>query len=127
MAWYERSIPLYRQASDPLGEATIHNNVGFVQKQLGHLDKAIAAYQQALARLETMGDSLRATVTIYNLAMIYEDQGNYREALRLLEQVIELDRRLGHPDLRRDMESFRRIRQKLDAGRDAKRMQEERA
>ena len=64
---------------------------------------------------------------MYNMAMIHEDQGNYREALRLLEQVIELDRRIGHPDLRRDMETFRRVRQNLDAGRDAKRMQEERA
>lgn len=127
MAWYERSLPLYRQAGNPLGEATIQNNVGFVQKHLGHLDKAIAAYQQALKLLEGMGDSLRATVAMYNIAVIYEDQENYREALRLLEQVIELDRRIGHPDLRRDMETFRRVRQKLDVGRDAKRMQEERA
>ncbi|MBI4839466.1 MAG: tetratricopeptide repeat-containing protein [candidate division NC10 bacterium] len=70
---------------------------------------------------------MRATVAMYNMAIVHEDQGNYREALRLLGQVIEMDRRIGHPDLRRDMETFRRVRQKLDAERDAKRMQEERA
>ncbi|MBI1999808.1 MAG: tetratricopeptide repeat protein [candidate division NC10 bacterium] len=110
-----------------MGEATIHNNIGFVHKQLGQLRQALAAYQKGLKLLHQIGDSLRATVAMYNMAIVHEDQGDYREALRLLEQVIELDRRIGHPDLRRDMETFRRVRQKLDAGRDEKRMLEERA
>ena len=94
---------------------------------MGQLHQALAAYQEALKLLHQIGDSLRATVAMYNMAVVHEDQGNYREALRLLEQVIELDRRIGHPDLRRDMETFRRVRQKLDAERDTQRMQGERA
>jgi tetratricopeptide (TPR) repeat protein len=127
LAWYEKSLLAYGSLEDPLGKATILNNLGFVRKQLGHLDEALAAYQEALRLLHGMDDSLRATVTLYNIAAIHEDQGNYREALRLLEQVIELDRRLGHPDLRRDMETFRRIRQKLDTQRDAQKAEKERA
>jgi len=123
---YEKSLALYHKCGDALGEATIHNNLGFVHKQLGHLDQALAAYQEGLKLLHQMGDSLRSTVALHNMAVVHEEQGNYREALRLLEQVIELDRRIGHPDLRRDMETFRRVRQKLDAERDAKRMEEER-
>jgi tetratricopeptide (TPR) repeat protein len=99
--------------------------VGFVCKQLGQPDRALAAYQESLTLLQEIGDSLRATVTMYNMAVVHEDQGKYREALRLLEQVIELDRRMGHPDLRRDMETFRRVRQKLDALRDGQRMRKE--
>ena len=98
-----------------------------MQKQLGHPDLAIAAYQEGLTLLQKIGDSLRATVAMYNMAMVHEDQGSYREALRLLQQVIDLDRRIGHPDLRRDMDAFRRVRQKLDAEGDARRMQEEQA
>jgi hypothetical protein len=68
---------------------------------------------------------LRATVTMHNMAMTPEEQGDYREALRLLEHVIELGCRIGHPDLRRDIQTFGRVRQKLDAERDAKQSEEE--
>jgi hypothetical protein len=35
-----------------------------------------------------------------------------------MEEVIAVDKRLGHPDLRNDLETFGRIRAKLDAARD---------
>jgi hypothetical protein len=53
------------------------------------------------------------------MALIHEERNEWRDALRLMEQVISIDKRIGHPDLKQDMEVFRRIRLKLDAERDA--------
>jgi hypothetical protein len=52
------------------------------------------------------------------MALIHEDRGEYRDALRCMEEVIAIDKRIGHPDLRQDLETFGRIRQKLDRDRD---------
>jgi hypothetical protein len=52
------------------------------------------------------------------MALIHEERGEYREALGLMEEVISIDKRIGHPDLRHDLETFGRIREKLDRQRD---------
>ena len=95
------------------------NGLGFVRKKAGDFDEAIAAYTEALRLLEATGDLLRSSVILHNLACIHEERKEWREALRLMEQVIAIDKRIGHPDLRQDMEAFRRIRSQLDAERDA--------
>jgi hypothetical protein len=65
-----------------------------------------------------LGDHLRVTVPIHNMAMIHEERGEYRDALRLMQEVINIDKRIGHPDLKQDLETFGRIREKLDRERD---------
>jgi hypothetical protein len=52
------------------------------------------------------------------MAVIHEERGEYREALHRIEEVIAIDKRIGHPDLRQDLETFGRIREKLDRQRD---------
>ena len=65
-----------------------------------------------------LGDLLRATVPAHNMALIHEERGEYREALGLMEEVVSIDKRIGHPDLKQDLETFGRIREKLDRQRD---------
>ena len=38
-----------------------------------------------------MGNRAGEATTLYNMAMVYEDKGNYAEAIRLLEQVMTID------------------------------------
>ncbi len=47
----------------------------------------------------------------YNLAMIYRAQGDLSQAVAELEQVVELDRQVSHPDLQSDTELLHRVRQ----------------
>jgi hypothetical protein len=52
-------------------------------------------------------------VTRYNMAMIYRAQGELGQAVAEQEQVVELDRQVGHPDLQSDTEMLHRVRQEL--------------
>ena len=52
-------------------------------------------------------------MTRYNVAMIYRAQGELGRAVAELEQVVELDRHVGHPGLRSDTEMLNRVRQEL--------------
>ena len=52
-------------------------------------------------------------MTRYNVAMIHRAQGELGRAVAELEQVVELDRQVGHPDLQSDTEMLDRVRQEL--------------
>ncbi len=94
--------------------ATTLNALGLVQRRLGDLDGAYQRYARAKELMEGSGDPLRATIPTHNMALIHEERGEFREALRLMDEVISIDKRIGHPDLRQDLETFGRIRGKLD-------------
>jgi hypothetical protein len=55
----------------------------------------------------------RRAVTRYNVAMIYRAQGQLGRAVAELEQVVELDRQVGHPDLHSDTAMLHHVRQEL--------------
>src|SRR2546425_83396 len=114
----EQSLALYEMVGDAMGKAATLNTLGFVQRRLGDLDGAYQRYAGAKDLLQGVGDVLRVTIPIHNMALIHEERGEYREALRLMEEVISIDKRIGHPDLRRDLQTFGRIREKLDRRRD---------
>jgi tetratricopeptide (TPR) repeat protein len=121
---WEKAAERYRAClslvgkEDPQRRAAALNGLGFVRKKVGDLEGAMAAYEEALRLLQVSGDHLRGSVILHNMALIHEERNEWREALRLMEQVISIDKQIGHPDLKQDMEVFRRIRLKLDAERD---------
>lgn len=74
----------------------------------------------ALPVRREVGDRAGEAVTRYNVAMIYRAQGELGRAVAELEQIVELDRQVGHPDLQSDTEMLHRVRRELagpDAGR----------
>ena len=90
---------------------------------LGEPQRALEYYGQALPILREVGDRAGEAVTRYNVAMIHRAQGELGRAVAELEQVVELDRQVGHPDLQSDTEMLHRVRQELaspdpGAGRD---------
>jgi len=52
-------------------------------------------------------------VTRYNIARIQRARGNLVEAVAELEQVVELDRQVQHPDLESDTRMLQQIREEL--------------
>lgn len=114
----EQSLALFEMLHDAMGMATTLNTLGFVQRRLGDLDGAYQRYSGAKELIQGLGDLLRLTIPLHNMALIHEERGEYRQALRLMEEVIGIDKRIGHPDLRQDLETFGRIREKLDRQRD---------
>ena len=50
---------------------------------------------------------------VLSRAVIHRAQGEFDRAVAELEQVVELDRQVGHPDLQSDTEMLHRVRQEL--------------
>ncbi len=90
-------------------------SLGAVQKKLGSLAAALASYARARDLMVAAGDEERAGLALHNMAIIHEERREYREAVRLLEEAVGIERRLGHPDLQQDLEALARVRAKLTA------------
>ena len=63
--------------------------------------------------MQEVGDRAGEAVNRYNVAMIHRAQGDLGRAVAELEQVVELDRQVSHPDLQSDTEMLHRVRQEL--------------
>ncbi|SDT07549.1 hypothetical protein SAMN04489716_2435 [Actinoplanes derwentensis] len=51
--------------------------------------------------------------TRYNMAMRYRDSGDLAATVAQLEQVVELDRQVEHPDLADDTAMLEQVRREL--------------
>jgi tetratricopeptide (TPR) repeat protein len=91
-------------------EAVTLNNIGGVHKGMGDREQALAYYTQALLILREVGDRVDEAVTRYDIAMIHRADGNWDEAVRGLELVVDLDRQVGHPDLEPDPAMLEQVR-----------------
>src|SRR5437870_3752668 len=78
----EQGLALYEMVGDAMGRAATINTLGFVQRRLGDLEGAYQRYAGAKDLLQGLGDVLRVTILIHNMALIHEERGEYREALR---------------------------------------------
>ena len=87
------------------------DNLGGVYLGLGQPQRALEYYQQALTISREVGDRGGEAVTRYNIAMIYRGRGELDRAIAELEQVVELDRQVDHPDLESDTDILDRVRQ----------------
>jgi Tfp pilus assembly protein PilF len=63
--------------------------------------------------LREVGDRAGEAVTRYNLAMAYRDGGDLVRAVAELEQVVDLDRQVEHPDLADDTAILAQVRREL--------------
>jgi tetratricopeptide (TPR) repeat protein len=86
-----------------------------VYDALGAPRRALEVYEQALPIRREVGDRAGEKVTLFNIAMIRQAEGNYAEAVRLLTQVVALDEAIEHPDLASDRAASGEARRKLDA------------
>ena len=113
--YLERSAAIQEALGEAQARATTVSVLGSVQKKLGNLPAALASYARVRDLMAGAGDEGRAALAMYNMAIIHEERRESRAALRLLEEVVRIEERLGHPDLAQDREALRRVRAKLAA------------
>jgi tetratricopeptide (TPR) repeat protein/tRNA A-37 threonylcarbamoyl transferase component Bud32 len=67
----------------------------WAHRNLGQVDEAIAACNQAQTLFSAFGDNVNAAVALNNVATWYMDRGRYDEARQAYEQVIKAHRAAG--------------------------------
>jgi tetratricopeptide (TPR) repeat protein len=76
----------------------------------------LRAREAAVAAFRAAGDDRQSlvnlSIALYNLAMLYARQGNHAAAVPLLEEVVALDERTGHPDLASDRAKLEEMRRR---------------
>src|SRR5512144_954204 len=81
----------------------------------GDIATATALQEHAVALARERGAEREALVSLsvllYNLSTYYAHAGRHDDAVRVLEEVVALDERTGHPDLASDRETLARARQ----------------
>jgi len=81
----------------------------------GDIAAAVAGQERAVALARARGEAREALVSLsvllYNLATYYAHAGRHDDAVLVLEEVVALDERTGHPDLASDRQTLERARQ----------------
>lgn len=95
LAYFERALPLRRDAKDQYGEAVTLNNMGLVLDDMGDKRKAIAHYEQALPIFRALNDRRGEATTLNNIGAVWSSLGDNRKALEIYEQLLPLRREVG--------------------------------
>jgi tetratricopeptide (TPR) repeat protein len=93
-ACLQRSRKIFARLGCELDVAGVFNNLGLLYKCKGEGEKAARYFQRSLKIWERVGDKMNAATTMYHLALLRHDQTS-----ALLESVVEICERAGHPDL----------------------------
>ena len=73
----------------------------------------IGYYERALPIRQEVGDRVGESVTWYNLAMLYREQGRLPEAVAALRQVVALDEQVHSLDLEADRATLAQVEAEL--------------
>ena len=96
-------------------DASTLNHLAQAKEVLGEVDEARRLYLDAFKMYEEVGDRAGESVTRYNMAMIYRDQGKLQSAVEELRQVVELDTLVQGPDLESDKAMLAQLEEELGA------------
>jgi diguanylate cyclase (GGDEF)-like protein len=92
---YTQAVAIRAELKDRIGMSKSINNLGQVQRKIGNYEKAIDHYQESLAMKGT-DDASGRTNTLVNLALVYKEMRDYEQALRLMEQALDLARQTNY-------------------------------
>lgn len=80
---------------DPHRQASVLNNLGLILREMGESQDVRACYERALALMRESKDPRGIGIVLINLGVLHSDQEDYAEALRSLEQALELLKQEG--------------------------------
>ena len=107
--------PLFTQGRHA-EQANALTGIGNLAKELNDNDTEIQAYTTAIAAQRQVGEEketlVQLSIMLYNLAMVYDRQGQHAEAIPLLEEVVALDERTNHPNLESNRTKLEQVRQR---------------
>jgi tetratricopeptide (TPR) repeat protein len=114
IGYYQKALPIWEAVSDRVGQATVLNNIGALYDGLGQWDEAIGYYQKALSITESIDNRAgeRFTrLTWYYMALHYRAQEKLAEEVGAWRKVVELDKRMQHPELEWDEVTLYQVEQ----------------
>jgi class 3 adenylate cyclase/tetratricopeptide (TPR) repeat protein len=83
-----RSLTIYGQTGNLVGQAKALNNLGIDYDQLGDWQASTACYRESLSLCERAGDVTEAAIVANNLGEILADQGDLDGALQLFSKCL---------------------------------------
>ena len=86
---YNQAVAIRDSLKDRIGMSKSINNLGQVQRKIGNYEKAIDHYQESLT-MKGDDDATGRTNTLVNLALVYKEIRDYSQALRLMEQALDV-------------------------------------
>ena len=90
MAWNDKAIALISASKNPVRDASILEDRGFLLFRAGRLDAADAAYEDALRTAEDAGDVHRRGAVLSKRGRLNSVRGKYGTAVSQLEQATRL-------------------------------------
>ena len=83
---------------DRVGHATTLNNIGGVYYELGHLDKALKFFNQALSIMPEVGDRDVMAITLRDIGDVYVALGQTDNAVEYYDQTLPIFDELDNID-----------------------------
>jgi tetratricopeptide (TPR) repeat protein len=113
IAYYEKSMLLMRRLGNDGGVADAWRLMGRTFLMQQRVEDAVACGHTSQSIAERSRDELRVGGARYLLADCYEAMGRLDEAARLLERVVEMDRKYQLPKLEENRKRLSSLRQRL--------------
>ena len=83
----KKALAIFRKINAKIGEATTLNNIGFMHYQMREMDEALSYFEKSLSIRESINDIEGIAFSRLNISKIYSIDGNYDEAILLLNSV----------------------------------------
>ncbi len=103
--YYQQALEILKLIKNPQLEASTFNNIGQSYKFLGDKKKALEYYNQALPLRRQVGDRPGEATTLYSMAILKKDEGNFPGAIADIEAAIkiieEIRIKINNQDLRK--------------------------
>jgi DNA-binding SARP family transcriptional activator len=94
--WLEQSLAAYSVLDDAQNVAMLHVELGLASMNADRYGRALAHYEHALAYWQQVNNVIRQATLFNNLGVLYHLQGDYEQAVLLLEQALDCARRSGY-------------------------------
>ncbi len=98
-----------------VGIGNLADSLGDGATKLRAREAAADAFRRAGTDREAL---VQLSIALYNLALTYANQGDPSAAVPLLEEVVALDERTGHPDLESDRAALEQMRRRATGTRE---------
>lgn len=86
---------LYRKEGSHRGLASVYNNLGLVEQDLGNYSRAIACFSFALINDESEADHRGKAITLNNLGTVYLYKGEYDRAYDYFKHSLRLGKQMS--------------------------------
>ncbi|MBA3922167.1 MAG: CHAT domain-containing protein [Nostocaceae cyanobacterium] len=83
-------LAIQQQSGDAIGAGVTLNNLGLLDREMGHNDRALASYKQALIIHKQLNQKLNQVAILNNIGLVYQERGEYAQALNSYQQALSI-------------------------------------